>query len=79
MSVSSELTLVILAGGKGRRMGGQDKGLVAYLGRPLIQHVIDAARQQTDKIVVNANRNTEDYAQFGYPVVADGLSGFQGP
>ena len=73
------ITVVVLAGGAGRRMGGQDKGLVEYRQQPLIAHVIDAMRLQSGKIVINANRNPEIYRQFGYPVVADTLSGFQGP
>lgn len=79
MPVTSEITVVILAGGMGRRMGGQDKGLVTYQGMPLIQHVTHAIRTQTDKIIINANRNEQGYAQFGYPVIPDGMTGFQGP
>ena len=73
------VTVVILAGGMGRRMGGQDKGLVNYRGRPLIEHVLDAVRLQTENILINANRNTVRYAEFGFAVVKDGLTGFQGP
>ena len=36
------ITAVIMAGGKGRRMGGQDKGLLEVGGRPLIEYVRDA-------------------------------------
>lgn len=79
MAATSEITVVILAGGMGRRMGGQDKGLIEYQGRPLIQHITDAIRVQNEKIVINANRNAQEYEQFGYPVIPDGLSGFQGP
>lgn len=74
-----DITVVILAGGKGRRMGGQDKGLVNYKNHTLIQHVIDAISQQTDNIIINANRNLSEYQNFGYPVVADTLNDFQGP
>ena len=74
-----DVTVVILAGGKGRRMGGQDKGLVGYRGRPLIAHVLDNIRRQASHIVINANRNLEAYRQFGYPVIADTLDDFQGP
>jgi len=70
---------VILAGGQGSRMGGKDKGLVMYRDKPLVGHVIDAIRLQLDKIIVNANRSLDDYATFGFPVVADDLTGFQGP
>lgn len=73
------ITGVVLAGGRGRRMGGRDKGLVEFQGRPLIAWVLDALAPQVDALIINANRNTERYADFGYPVVADGLDGFQGP
>jgi len=74
-----DITVVILAGGKGRRMGGQDKGLVNYKNFSLIQHVIDAISLQTSQIVINANRNVAEYAAFGYPVIEDTLTDFQGP
>ena len=75
----TDITVVILAGGKGSRMGGQDKGLVNYQNQPLIAHVIPSICMQTTKIVINANRNREAYAVYGYPVVEDSLSDFQGP
>jgi molybdenum cofactor guanylyltransferase len=76
---TNDITAVILAGGQGSRMGGIDKGLVMYRDKPLVGHVIDAIRLQLDKIIVNANRSLDDYATFGFPVVADDLTGFQGP
>ncbi len=76
---SDNVTVVVLAGGKGRRMEGMDKGLLPFRGRTLIDHVLDAIGQQTNRIVINANRNLDDYAVFGYPVVADTLTDFQGP
>ena len=76
---SEDITVVILAGGKGRRMGGQDKGLVNFKNLSLIKHVIDAISQQTDNIIINANRSLQEYAAFGYPVVEDTLKDFQGP
>ena len=79
-SVTAEdITVVILAGGMGRRMGGQDKGLVEFQGKSLIRHVVDAIRLQSSQILINANRNIEQYRAMGYPVVEDSLSGFQGP
>ena len=72
-------TGVIVAGGKGRRMGGKDKGLLDFDGRPLIQHVISTIKPQVSKLVINANRNLDEYAKFGYPVISDELGDFQGP
>lgn len=80
MTISkSQITAVILAGGKGRRLGGQDKGLVDYQGKPLIQHVLDKITPQVDSVLINANRNHEKYAAFGHSLITDVLSDFQGP
>jgi molybdopterin-guanine dinucleotide biosynthesis protein A len=75
----ASITGVILAGGQGRRMGGVDKGLALYVGRPLIEWVITALRPQVDALLINANRNLERYARYGVPVIADLAPGFQGP
>jgi molybdopterin-guanine dinucleotide biosynthesis protein A len=73
------LTGLILAGGQGSRMGGRDKGLVAYRGRPLIDHVIERIAPQVDELLISANRNLDDYARRGYRIVTDTLPDFQGP
>ncbi|MDH5632314.1 MAG: molybdenum cofactor guanylyltransferase [Gammaproteobacteria bacterium] len=70
---------VILAGGRGRRMGGQDKGTVIFRGKPLIEHVIERLQPQTDQIMISANRNVEFYRQYGYPVLVDNLGEYWGP
>ena len=73
------ITGVILAGGLGRRMGGVDKGLVAFRGRPMVAQVIERLAPQVDEILINANRSTEQYAAFGYRVIADAIEGYAGP
>lgn len=75
----SDITALILAGGKGRRLGGQDKGLVEYQGKILIQHVLDKITPQVDSVFINANRNQKEYKKLGYNVISDDLSDFQGP
>ncbi|HEX5538881.1 MAG TPA: NTP transferase domain-containing protein, partial [Methylophilaceae bacterium] len=50
------VTGVILAGGKSRRMGGVDKGLMEFLGKPMVAHVIQRLAPQVDEILINANR-----------------------
>ena len=75
----SRITGVVLAGGLGRRMGGVDKGLQELDGRPLVAHVIARLAPQVGSLLINANRNTERYAAFGHPVVADAIDGFAGP
>ena len=73
------LTGLVLAGGRGRRMDGADKGLVLYRGKPLINHVCKLLAPQVQHLLISANRNTEQYAQFGYPVVADLNDQYNGP
>lgn len=74
-----KVTGIVLAGGMGRRMGGVDKGLVPFQGKPLVAHVLERLRPQVAEILVNANRETDTYAGFGYPVVSDAIGGFAGP
>lgn len=70
---------VVLAGGLGRRMGGVDKGLQEFEGRPLVGWVIERLAPQVDELLISANRNAERYAAFGHRVVADRIEGFAGP
>lgn len=79
MTRHPDVTAVILAGGRGQRMGGEDKGLIELNGKPLVCHVIDAIRSQVGAILINANRNQAGYEAFGYPVIADTLLNYQGP
>jgi molybdenum cofactor guanylyltransferase len=74
-----DITAVILAGGQGRRMGGQDKGLLDFGGRLLIEILIEALQNQQLGIMINANRNRSTYQSYGYPVIRDDLEDFQGP
>ena len=74
-----DITGAILAGGRGRRMGGADKGLVDYDGRPLIAHVIDAIRPQVGPLILSVNRHQQRYAAFGLAVVRDDDAEFASP
>ena len=74
-----EVTGVVLAGGRALRMGGVDKGLVQIGDRPMIWHVLQRLRPQVGRIVVNANRNLDAYAEFGLPIVADRTDECLGP
>lgn len=73
------ITGVILAGGKSRRMGGVDKGLIDFLGKPMVAHVIQRLAPQVDEVLINANREMERYATFGHPVITDDIADFAGP
>lgn len=70
---------IILAGGQGRRMNFNDKGLLNWQHKPLIQHVIDAVQPQLHHIVISANQHLDQYSGFNLPVVTDEIDGFQGP
>ena len=74
-----DVTAIILAGGQGRRMGGVDKGLQLFQGRPLIEHVLERLEKQAGTILVSANRHIDRYQAYGYPVYPDGTAGFPGP
>lgn len=77
--MKEKITGVVLAGGLGRRMGGIDKGLQELRGRPMVDWVIERLAPQVDELLINANQNTERYADFGHPVVADRIPDFAGP
>ncbi len=77
--ISISVTGVILAGGRARRMGGQDKGLLPLLGRPMIEYVLDALAPEADRVLINANRNEEIYARYGVPVIPDLVPDYAGP
>jgi molybdenum cofactor guanylyltransferase len=69
----------VLAGGRGTRLGGADKGWIELGGRPLIVRVLERFAPQVDEVVISANRNLEQYAALGYPVIRDVAGGFAGP
>ncbi|MFZ5484892.1 MAG: molybdenum cofactor guanylyltransferase MobA [Pseudomonadota bacterium] len=79
MSPDPDVAGIILAGGRGRRLGERDKGLVELAGRPLVAHVLDRLRPQVAESVISANRHLDVYARFGVPVVADELPDQPGP
>lgn len=70
---------LILAGGRGQRLGGLDKGLVHWAGRPLVAWAIAALAPQTATLLISANRNLPAYRAYGYPLVEDRRPGFVGP
>lgn len=81
-SFSSEfdqLTCLILAGGCGSRMNDEDKGLMDWRGQPIIQHLLDRFSSSFSNVIINANRHHNIYRGYGYPIVADRISGFVGP
>jgi len=79
LAASEPVTGLILAGGEGRRVGGADKGLLDYRGKPLVAHAIERLAPQVDALLISANRNLEDYLDFGYPVLTDASAERLGP
>jgi len=79
MIARSEITGLLLAGGRALRMGGIDKGLIPFQGKPLIEHAINRLGPQVANLVINANRNQTVYSQYGYPIVADENQDYAGP
>ena len=73
------ITGLILAGGRGSRMGSVDKGLQLFRGKSMIVHVLERFQPQVDEILINANRSIDDYAKFGHAVIPDAIDGFAGP
>lgn len=79
MAFNSNISAIILAGGRGRRMGNRNKGLINWKGRPLISSVIDRISPQVDDITINCNQHISEYQKLGFPVIKDTLEEFQGP
>lgn len=75
----SNITGLILAGGAGNRVGGRDKGLLPWHGKPLVAHVAKRLAPQTGHLFISCNRNLGEYQDFGFPTIEDQRSGFQGP
>ena len=80
--MTSDITALLLAGGRGSRMGGVDKGLQNFNGTPLAMNALLRLSQQTlppAEVMINANRNLSAYESFGAPVWPDALPDYAGP
>lgn len=75
----NDITGLILAGGRGSRMGGQDKGLIQLHGLPQAQWLAQQLRLQTAGVLISANRHIDIYQHFGFPVIQDDDDSFAGP
>ena len=84
MKKNSMISALILAGGRGTRMGHVDKGLQPFRGTTMVQHVLERLAPQVAGVAINANQNLAAYAAFGsagapVPVWPDETTGFAGP
>jgi molybdopterin-guanine dinucleotide biosynthesis protein A len=75
----TDVTGLVLAGGRASRMGGIDKGLRDHLGMPLALHALRRLAPQVGAVMMNANRNHAAYEAMGVPVWPDDVAGFAGP
>ncbi|WP_051079730.1 MULTISPECIES: molybdenum cofactor guanylyltransferase MobA [unclassified Thioalkalivibrio] len=78
-NTSHPLLGLILAGGRGQRMGGRNKGWVKYRGRPLVEQVIERIQPQVDSIVISANTDIDRYRALGFPCRPDTRPDYPGP
>jgi molybdopterin-guanine dinucleotide biosynthesis protein A len=74
-----DITGLVLAGGRGTRMGGADKGLQNHRGLPLALHTLLRLQPQVGAVMINANRNLAAYESMGAPVWPDPVADFPGP
>ena len=79
MISKDDVTGLILAGGRGSRMGGADKGLQTFRGMPMAMFTLLRLAPQVGEMMINANRNLAAYESFGVPVWPDGLADYAGP
>jgi len=75
----SPISGLILAGGRARRMGGCDKGLLPLAGRPLVEYLLTALAGQVEERLINANRNLAAYGAYGVAVIPDLRADYAGP
>jgi molybdenum cofactor guanylyltransferase len=73
------ITGLILAGGRGQRLGGVDKGLQPWRGLPLVDHALARLAPQVREVMISANRNAPAYASRVTRVLADASDDFSGP
>jgi molybdopterin-guanine dinucleotide biosynthesis protein A len=72
-------SVLLLSGGRGQRLGGLDKGLVEWQGRPLIAWLHERVRPFTDDLIISCNRNAERYAEWADQLVQDDSPDYPGP
>jgi len=72
-------SVLLLCGGRGQRMGGRDKGLIEWRGRPLVAWLHDLVRPLSDDLIISCNRNSDRYRAFADRLITDDDEHFQGP
>jgi len=75
----TDFSALVLCGGQGRRMGGEDKGLLLWRGKPMIQWITQTLRPLTDELITSCNRNLDSYRAYGDAIVTDSDTDYPGP
>ena len=79
MTEQNKVAGIVLAGGMARRMDNQDKGLIEFAGRPLVDYARDRLQSVANQIGISANRNLDQYQNWGFAVIKDTSDTFAGP
>jgi len=74
-----DITVIILSGGQGSRMGGRNKGLIELEDQPFVKHVFDSANLSAAKVIISANKDINEYKQICDIVVTDSIYPNKGP
>ncbi|WP_022961961.1 molybdenum cofactor guanylyltransferase MobA [Halopseudomonas pelagia] len=75
----TQLSLLLLAGGQGSRLGGRDKGLMAWQGRPIAAHLVAMIRPLVGEVIISCNRNHSEYQRWADQLVSDQNAEYPGP
>lgn len=74
-----QLSALLLAGGQGSRLGGRDKGLMAWQGQPIAAHLVALARPLVSEVIISCNRHHEQYQRWADQLVSDQQADYPGP
>lgn len=77
--MGSKITTIILAGGRGSRMGGGDKGLLSWRNKALVEHVLERIQPDPGRLIISCNRHLDEYRKLAATVCIDTLPDYQGP
>ncbi len=78
-SLLSDCSILLLAGGRGQRMGGRDKGWIHWQNRALIEHIHQVVRPLTDDLIISCNRNHDRYLALADQLISDPATDYPGP
>ncbi|MEH6626780.1 MAG: molybdenum cofactor guanylyltransferase MobA [Motiliproteus sp.] len=73
------MSVLILAGGRGSRMGGRDKGLVELNNQPFVEHALKIVSPYSDDVIISCNRNQQFYRNYSEILVTDSSKDYPGP